>query len=459
MNLGLAIAKPGESRLGLSLRLWRVNRISWNLDRRSISDRVTEELAHGFKNSLLNIDSSEVGLDAINALEHHHFPEIARAKLPSYLRKTKRVRNCVACAYSGYHSLYFDLPWLEKCPVHKRSLVERCPECRKYWPGPDDVQLRNCDCCGIREKATAKINLALFNSKIYDSVLRLDQFFSERISLCQSNYKHHQNVHDRRTPGYSKTLLYPSVLAAHKYDKYQEWCDLLPIESRIHPCIKKKFRANTDFKVNTLKYITEETRDKMSKVRKKVYNRALQELEELAGHELLSCEKRTGYGNVDYCYHCHIANQLSTSFYRYAVSSDAYGRVYKGRLFSYKLSKIGKISYSDSLLSYLSHHRSTFETEHYEIPERIRYKLYELDLISCIKQLAIQVRYGHEYGHNSSIFSSIDIHDHPVLHNQFFHNYYSFIVENSYVHLYYPKEYEQFSFDTPLTWLAMTECF
>lgn len=48
------------------------------------------------------------------------------------------LRECPTCARSGYHSLLFQMPGIERCPWHRQALIEACPACE--WPLDDGLR-------------------------------------------------------------------------------------------------------------------------------------------------------------------------------------------------------------------------------------------------------------------------------------------------------------------------------
>lgn len=57
-------------------------------------------------------------------------------------------RQCPRCARSLYHCSLFNLPWLQRCPLHDQPLVANCPECSRPWPHRWDTLSRLCPTCG-----------------------------------------------------------------------------------------------------------------------------------------------------------------------------------------------------------------------------------------------------------------------------------------------------------------------
>jgi len=57
-------------------------------------------------------------------------------------------RQCPKCAQILYHCDLYELPWITRCPIHNIELVTRCPVCSKPWPVVDEINHRDCQCCG-----------------------------------------------------------------------------------------------------------------------------------------------------------------------------------------------------------------------------------------------------------------------------------------------------------------------
>ncbi|MCK0152479.1 DUF2384 domain-containing protein [Alcanivorax sp. S6407] len=58
-------------------------------------------------------------------------------------------RQCPICAKSLFHTEYYSLPWLTRCPIHNIPFEEKCPDCGKYWPNIKSLPRNPCPTCGI----------------------------------------------------------------------------------------------------------------------------------------------------------------------------------------------------------------------------------------------------------------------------------------------------------------------
>lgn len=56
-------------------------------------------------------------------------------------------KNCPYCTKIGFHSDFFDYPWVEHCPVHNIPLATECPDCNKPWPVFNEYNKRDCFSC------------------------------------------------------------------------------------------------------------------------------------------------------------------------------------------------------------------------------------------------------------------------------------------------------------------------
>jgi len=458
VNLGLILRKPGESDLALASRLWIANRYSWHLDNAHISDRIEEEIQS--QPFLAAIDCELTGLERIRFIEASHLSNIPRTILPSYLKVNKKRRNCPSCAQSGYHSRYYDFPWLNECPIHHQALVDHCPRCLAPWPRSQDVHLRSCKLCGIREKSTlSKPNLSrnnkMFDNSLYEPIRELDIFFSETVNFARPNWQHHFHLFAGRSSEYARTMLYPSVLAAHHYEDFEEWRNLLPIYQALHSCSKVSFKRDTKRRKSWSSYIGDSTRTQLSSIRKDVLLRAEKCLTELADHSLDSCKGSDEVGMHEYCYYRELLTHLKSAFYHHADS--------RGNFANYSIKGLGKYRYGDpGLLSYLEDRSDSSDPKDQRflaIPRSTQFLVYELDIISCVKQLAFQVLLSR--GREDKKFKEMESYgpQEVLEHSYGYSNHYFFEASGHDITLYYPEEYHHFSFDDLNRWLSMTRTY
>lgn len=458
MNLGLILRKPGESDLALASRLWIANRYSWHLDNAHISDRIEEEIQS--QPFLAAIDCDFTGLERIRFIEASHLPNIPRPNLPSYLKSNKKRRNCPSCAQSGYHSRYYDFPWVNECPIHCQPLVDHCPKCLAPWPKSQDIHLRQCKLCGIREKSIlSKPNLSrlkkMFDNSIYEPIRELDIFFNLSLVFARPNWRQHFHLFTGRSSKYTKTMLYPSVLAAHYYEDFEEWRNSLPISQALHSCSKVSFKRDTKRRKSWSSYIGDSTRTQLSSIRKDVLLRAEKCLTELAGHSLSSCKGSDEASMHEHCYYCELLTHLKSAFYHHADS--------RGNFADYSLEGLGKFRYGDpGLLSYLEERRDSSDPKDQcllAIPRSIQFQVYELDIISSVKQLAFQVLLSRHHD-DRNVIEIESYGPQEIIENSYgYSNHYFFEASGDDITLYYPDEYHHFSFDNLDHWLSMTRTY
>ncbi|GAA6137530.1 hypothetical protein NBRC116583_12770 [Arenicella sp. 4NH20-0111] len=446
MNFGLALAKPGESSLGLAGRLWQANLGAWRFDSVFINQRIDQEIAQNHRKEFKGIGDDAKGLDALKAFERHHFPDQPRANLPRYLKTTKAVRHCFVCAQSRYHSIYFNMPWIEECPIHEGPLLIVCPTCNKQWPSADDVHKRVCETCGIRRKSGSPTRLELFGSDEYEVIRELDVFFSQEINIGKPEWIHMRHLSTPRIDMFAKTLLYPSVLVAHLSEKGSRPRIPEAIDPSIQLCQHKRFKFKPA--VNWNEYICDEKIKKMGQIRQKAIRSVLKNFQKLVDHPLGSCERDEGTGRFK-CIDCECHWQISSAFYEYASRHNP--------LASYYLPGIGKERFLDPGLVQVI--RDTRSERFFRVPDSIQWLLYELDIKSCIRRLALQLYYSNP-SKRSSLGIDQQIEDDVLCASQSpYTNYYYFVIEGDYCHLYYPNEYDDIYFFEFENWLSIMRSF
>jgi hypothetical protein len=58
-------------------------------------------------------------------------------------------RYCPECARDSFHTPFFDLSWVVRCPIHNAPLLEACPKCHtSVWPRLADAGRPGCRNCG-----------------------------------------------------------------------------------------------------------------------------------------------------------------------------------------------------------------------------------------------------------------------------------------------------------------------
>ena len=59
-----------------------------------------------------------------------------------------KLRICPCCTRYGYHTLLFQLPWVERCPIHGEHLLDHCRRCERplLRDMPHESPLLHCLC-------------------------------------------------------------------------------------------------------------------------------------------------------------------------------------------------------------------------------------------------------------------------------------------------------------------------
>ena len=146
---------------------------------------------------------------------------------------------------------------------------------------------------------------------------------------------------------------------------------------------------------------------------------------------------------------------LKVAFYQNADS--------QGHFADYSLRGMGKFKYGDpGLISYLKDFGDSMSFENSRmlaVPKSIQFKVYELDIISSVKRLAFQILVSrHRQARN--LLKIDEYGTQRILENSYgYTNHYFFVVGAKDVTLYYPDEYDCFSFDCLDRWLSMTRSY
>ena len=80
-----------------------------------------------------------------------YWPEVAWCPIDAgkaWTWQPTRIRHCIQCFAHGYHSTFFQMPFVKKCPWHLTPLVERCPSCNRYFDSTvrEDGRIGRCQC-------------------------------------------------------------------------------------------------------------------------------------------------------------------------------------------------------------------------------------------------------------------------------------------------------------------------
>lgn len=59
-----------------------------------------------------------------------------------------RLRICPTCMRHGYHTLLFQMPWIDRCPWHRTAVIDACRRCKEQFANANSVMwpLMRCKC-------------------------------------------------------------------------------------------------------------------------------------------------------------------------------------------------------------------------------------------------------------------------------------------------------------------------
>lgn len=141
LNTGLLLRRPFESQVNAYRRFLIANQsrsvgslrdeLRKAVDDRPYSKTDTDDLAATYERAYCDV---------------HKIPYSTPAKILFGTCK----RNCPECEQICYHCYLYQYPWFAVCPIHRRALTMRCPDCGQLWPKPSELPHRDCLRCGIR---------------------------------------------------------------------------------------------------------------------------------------------------------------------------------------------------------------------------------------------------------------------------------------------------------------------
>jgi hypothetical protein len=318
MNFGFKLAKPAESDLGIALRLWQSNNSSWCLDSRGISFRINHAIET--VSDLPELSGvNDGGIDLVRRVTNRVNSWVPYADL-SYINQHKaRIRQCRECARIAYHSLYFVMPWISKCPVHKCWLTEVCPQCGEYWYKGSGTQPTNCETCSWIVGKSKLISRSAYRTEQYVSAfMQLDSLFKEA-----PRYKDYDRIHINfrwsvRSDSTSKLLTIPSTLASLARTAKKDMAEMSALGINFLDCYRFEFAFEDNEKAqNSLLTLNEIA--KMTVERKKILSRAKTALADLREHPhpFRTCDRTS---NGFHCLFCEMLKVVNNSQLDRAVS-------------------------------------------------------------------------------------------------------------------------------------------
>lgn len=381
MNLGLALVKPGESLNAEARRLWLSNFASWNLTPYKVEELIDEQRYTDKRLSKLSRDENMKGFDLARAAVQDTgvLRQFAR-RLPSFITRDQTMRNCQQCARVGYHSDYFNPPWLSHCPIHKTPLNTTCSQCSASWLNEFKVQLSRCSECGVRVSQSMLAERNAFDRKPYDkAMVELVDFFNTEITLATPSSKFLGNSCQRRFNRFSRVLSYPSFLAGKRGLYSREVRKIRGLIDAIYPTLKVPFvlsRQDASFD------IYESEVRMMGRVREKVYQRIMMLLLRHANHKLGTCSRDQDFGDYR-CFYCQMWFSMQRGFYRNKPTDRC------SELFLFDPPRSRAVRAPDPGIVFRIFDPN--ESKHYSLPTNISELLYYTDVWMAVRVMAFQI--------------------------------------------------------------------
>ncbi len=438
MNLGLVLAKPGESDLGIAMRLWVTNRGAWNLNQKSWDKRLSEtKLINQIsqKKIILKIRQDTSITNVNQYYQPKFFDKNISKKLLDKQFYNKPLRNCWKCSERGYHSFLYNYPWLVHCPVHHERLSTHCPKCSKPWPTFSNIYQRRCSCCGIRKSLEDLIDVNSFDAEKYEKhIPELINFFDREISTFSENRSYIFSHRTHHNQNFAKCNMYPSVLAKHHKLSTKDRENLESIGLPFHTCTHRSFKLNKTRSLSS-NYASRKNLDLIRQSRNRVFELAIDRLSLQSSHNLGTCDKNDTHHHYE-CLYCESWKQLRKGFKREITE-----RLGDEVLFIYETPFTRGIEVIDpGVISTISDLKTG---ENYLIPDFIKSTIYEIELWLCIKKMIAQIRYYlNDDSKPEESFVSCEHIDKKILSHDMHHfAHFNFVKSKENCELYFPKAY------------------
>jgi len=384
MNFGFQLAKPAESDIGIAVRMWHSNRSSWRVDRTSLDQRIDSQIAHvDLPDSFRTTESK--GVDFVREITYHVKGWSPYPNLRYMQRYEEPVKHCEECAKVGYHSLYFMLPWMRQCPVHKTELTKTCRQCRKKWPSRSNVNDRKCNTCTIRVSKTDLISRGAYDIAPYErSFAPLDRLFKTALRPKSYRRKHLGPRWTARADVSAKLLSIPSSLASLNRLDQAERAELTSTGVPMFDCHHFTFEFERDAEYDPYRFSRRE-RMAMFRVRKNVLRRAQIAISSLRtrAHRICRCEEVATF-HFTPCLYCQMQLVLLGSELSEEVSSYT-------TVFNYDTQSLRNIRIDDpGIVRGVS---LDDQAPRHCIPIWVSMIIYHVDLWMLFRQIAMQVSF------------------------------------------------------------------
>lgn len=121
--------------------------------------------------------------------------------------------QCPTCAQNLYHTDIFAMPWVVYCPIHQNKITRKCPVCRRAWPSPDELMMRDCSCCGMLSNEQLARVLNNRHKQSYQPISDIYNLISSTPMIVESSF---------------------SDQSGGRVD----WLEYISISNKYYPCLK-----------------------------------------------------------------------------------------------------------------------------------------------------------------------------------------------------------------------------
>lgn len=402
MMLGLKLAKHGESHLGIGLRLWLANRSEWKLDYISLTERINNGIGRDKFLDSVRIASGKQGVELIKDITSSVTDITYPHESNRNIVESEQIKQCQRCSQIGYHSHYFNHPWLRKCPVHNKTLTTHCSSCGEPWSTLSKIQTRQCRDCGIRLSARELSERNAYDCVPYENAFKpFDDLFSAVPNVLYCERVHESYLRDARSDEGCRKLAYASAVADINNRSELERKHLCDAGVSLHDCLKFKFNlVSTENHSSVHQALSRSEKRMMVQTRlsvlKKAYKLLASECMKHNNHRLESCQHAFRFDSSP-CEYC--ATWYALKYSRLAVSHASP----MNPLFRFNIPFSYPVETRDPGFAKLLIEPETYGR--YEVPLWISQIIYHMDLWSYVLQIHTLTKHYLEVDETQSLVS------------------------------------------------------
>ena len=155
--------------------------------------------------------------------------EIDAVSLLGTMRPSDHLRFCSICIRLGFHSALFQMPWIDRCPIHDEKIQDECPGCLSrisYRVDSEALSLAyGCPLCGSslwpeRDMVPQERGLT------HESIAMLADWFFREKRKSSERFSHRFLFALERTPlQCDRTEKLVSLLPTRRQNRYQSFLE------------------------------------------------------------------------------------------------------------------------------------------------------------------------------------------------------------------------------------------